>query len=153
MKYFSYSLFWHGLHRAVRARELYATAATYQYCFNFDSPTFNHHRRMFCGTDITEGVAHADDLGYLFYPTYAWKLNTNTKEYLTIQRMVGMWYAFAYNSNPKCDIMKRIVWGDVKSKGSFKWLDIANQLIFDDMPEDVQKKLKLWNSLYGDKLL
>lgn len=46
-------LFWHGLHRTILSRLQNAKdAATYVYRFNFDSPTFNHFKLLFCGKGI-----------------------------------------------------------------------------------------------------
>uniref|UniRef100_A0A1A9UDP4 Carboxylic ester hydrolase n=1 Tax=Glossina austeni TaxID=7395 RepID=A0A1A9UDP4_GLOAU len=104
LDYFSYHLFWHWLHRFVLARMKYAKKTpTYQYIFDFDSKDFNHHCDLYCGGDITEGVAHADDLSYLFYSFYSGRrLGEKSIEFLTIQRMVKIWATFVKTSNPNC---------------------------------------------------
>uniref|UniRef100_A0A1A9V9U0 Carboxylic ester hydrolase n=1 Tax=Glossina austeni TaxID=7395 RepID=A0A1A9V9U0_GLOAU len=151
LDYFSYRLFWHPFHRVIAARLKYASASTYQYCFDFDSPTFNHHRNMFCGKDITEGVAHADDLSYLFYSYYSRPLNNDSREYLTIQRLIKMWTTFAKNSNPNCVYVND--WEEVTTASIYKWLNIGSDLIFGDMPTGVKNKFQVWNNLYGENLI
>lgn len=132
---------------------MYATAPTYQYLFDFDSPTFNHHRKMFCGTDIEKGVAHADDLAYLFYSFYSWKLERDSKEFLTIQRMIDMWTSFAEKSNPNCEHIKDTEWKPLSEANVHQWLKISNDLQFEEMPQDFKHKLQIWNSLYGENLV
>ncbi|KAL9895599.1 esterase B1-like [Glossina fuscipes fuscipes] len=151
LDYFSYRLFWHGLHRFVLARMKYAKKTpTYQYVFDFDSKDFNHFRDLFCGGDITEGVAHADDLCYLFYSYFSGRrLDEKSAEFLTIQRMVKIFATFAKTSNPNCEYISN--WQDVASAGENKWLNIGNQLEFVDVPKKVQEKFQVWDNLYGQK--
>lgn len=130
-----------------------SSAPTYQYIFDFDSPTFNHHRKMFCGEDIKTGVAHADDLSYIWYAFYSWKLDKESREYLTINRMVKMWTNFAKTSNPNCEFTKNSTWITLKDSSSNHWLRIADELRFEKMPEEFKNKLDVWNSLYGNDLL
>ncbi|XP_075145140.1 esterase B1-like [Haematobia irritans] len=153
LDYCSFHSIWHGLHRLVISRQRYAKAHTYQYLFDFDSPTFNHHRKMFCGSDIEKGVAHADDLGYIFHSYHSWKLDRNTNEFLTIQRMVDMWTSFAKNSNPNCEHTKESEWKTLKETNANKWLRISNDLQFEEMSEEFNHKLDVWNGLYGEHLL
>lgn len=108
---------------------------------------------MFCGSDIETGVAHADDLAYLFYSFYSWKLEKDSMEYLTLRRMIQMWTHFAKTSNPNCEYTTESVWKTVTETSDIKWLRITNDLKFEEIDEDFREKLKIWNSLYGDKLL
>uniref|UniRef100_A0A1A9W1E7 carboxylesterase n=1 Tax=Glossina brevipalpis TaxID=37001 RepID=A0A1A9W1E7_9MUSC len=151
LDYYSYRMFWHGLHRFLLARLKYAKAPTYQYCFDFNSPIFNHHREILSGGDFTEGVAHGDDLSYLFYSYYSSKLDTYCQEYFMIRRMIKMWTAFAKTSNPNCEYI--CSWHDIKTAGVCKWMNIACELRFIEMPKQVIEKLKVWNDTYGDCLI
>uniref|UniRef100_A0A1A9ZUM0 carboxylesterase n=1 Tax=Glossina pallidipes TaxID=7398 RepID=A0A1A9ZUM0_GLOPL len=126
-------------------------APTYQYCFDFDSPIFNHHRELLSGGDFTEGVAHGDDLSYLFYSYYSCKLDKYCQEYFIIRRMIRMWTAFAKTSNPNCEYI--FSWHDIKTAGVCKWMSIACELRFIDMPKQIIEKIKVWNDIYGDCLL
>ncbi|XP_061395058.1 uncharacterized protein LOC133330663 [Musca vetustissima] len=155
MKYLDHCSFysiWHDLHRVIRSRKELATAPTYQYLFDFDSPTFNHHRKMFCGTDIEEGVAHADDLEYLFYAFYSWKLEKDSKEYLTIRRMIELWTQFAKTSNPNCQYTKNSEWKTITESDIKQWLRISNDIRFEEISKEFQNKLDVWNSLYDKDL-
>uniref|UniRef100_A0A1A9ZUL5 Carboxylic ester hydrolase n=1 Tax=Glossina pallidipes TaxID=7398 RepID=A0A1A9ZUL5_GLOPL len=97
---FSYKYFWHGIHRAVLARQRYATRAdTYLYRFDFDSKHFNIMRIIACGRKI-RGTCHADDLSYLFYNGGAKKLKYRSAEFKTIRRMVAILAQFAKCGDP-----------------------------------------------------
>ena len=103
------------------------------------------------------GVSHADDLSYLFYNVSAEKLSTETNEYKTIQRMIGMWTSFARNSNPNGDHMGSTVWDPVDSAQDFdliapKCLNISEQLEYISFPS--YNKLTVWDSFYSkDELI
>uniref|UniRef100_A0A1A9V9U3 carboxylesterase n=1 Tax=Glossina austeni TaxID=7395 RepID=A0A1A9V9U3_GLOAU len=151
LDYFSYRSFWHGMYRLLQARSKYGKASTYSYCFDFDSPTFNHHRTMYLGNGVCSGVAHGDDLSYLFYSCYSAVLETTAREYFMIKRMVGIWTTFAKNSNPNCAYICN--WDDINTSGLCKWMNIACEMRFIDIPADVQKKFKIWNKLYRSRLI
>uniref|UniRef100_A0A1A9W1E6 carboxylesterase n=1 Tax=Glossina brevipalpis TaxID=37001 RepID=A0A1A9W1E6_9MUSC len=151
LDYYSYRLFWHGLYRLLQARCKYGKAPTYLYRFDYDSPTFNHHRAMYLGTDSVRGVAHGDDLSYLFYSYYSSVLGTNVQEYFMIKRMIKIWTTFAKNSNPNCEYV--CTWDEIETSGLSKWMNIACELRFIDMPSDVQEKFQIWNNLYGSRLI
>ncbi|KAI9580767.1 esterase B1-like [Glossina fuscipes] len=151
LDYYSYRMIWHGLHRFLLARLKYAKAPTYQYCFDFDSPIFNHHRELLSGGDFTEGVAHGDDLSYLFYSYYSSKLDNYCQEYFIIRRMIRMWTAFAKTSNPNCEYI--CSWHDIKTAGVCKWMSIACELRFIDMPKQIIEKIKVWDDIYGDGIV
>ncbi|EDW14181.1 esterase B1 isoform X1 [Drosophila mojavensis] len=142
----SFKHFWHGIHRTVLARLAYAqNAPTYLYRFDFDSPTFNHFRIMNCGRH-ERGASHADDHFYLFYSIPASKLDKSSEEYCTIDRMIGMWTAFAANDTPQCPQLGSVQWDPVDCSCALKCLNISRQLQFIKLPES--KHLRLWDSFY-----
>lgn len=98
--------------------------------------------------DINKGVAHADDLSYIFYAYYSWKLEKDSKEYLTIQRMIKMWTNFARTSNPNCEYTKESEWKSVEESDANKWMRIGEELKFEEMPDEFKKKLHFWVGLY-----
>lgn len=124
----------------------YAKAPTYLYRFAFDSPTFNHHRKRFCGEDLKSGVAHADDIAYVWYGVYAWKLDKSSKEYKTIERMIGFITNFAKISNPNCEATKDISWLPLAPNEPNLALHIADEFKFEIIPE--HEKFIVWDSLY-----
>uniref|UniRef100_A0A0K8VMT6 carboxylesterase n=2 Tax=Bactrocera latifrons TaxID=174628 RepID=A0A0K8VMT6_BACLA len=147
----SHKMFWHGVHRIALARTKYATANTYLYRFDFDSPTFNHHRLRFCGDDCVKGAAHGDDLSYLFYLKESKKLEENTPEYATIQRMIGIWTSFAKLGNPNCPEIAPNVWLPIEKTNPDFGLNISQTLEVMQIPE--APKMKAWDSLYDMPLL
>lgn len=108
---------------------------------------------MFCGTDIEKGVAHADDLAYLFYSFYSWKLEKESQEYLTLRRMIELWVQFAKISNPNCQYTKDSEWKTISQSDLNQWLRISNDVRFEEIFKEFQHKLDVWNSLYGNDLL
>ncbi|XP_004518268.1 esterase B1 isoform X2 [Ceratitis capitata] len=148
---FSHKLFWHGLHRVALARTKYATANTYLYRFDFDSPTFNHHRLRFCGDDCVNGVAHGDDLSYLFYLKESSKLEKDSDEYLTIQRMISMWANFAKLADPNCPEIRPNIWRPIESANPDLGLNISHTVKVMQIPEAT--KMQTWDSLYEKNLL
>ncbi|XP_032583800.1 uncharacterized protein LOC6572615 [Drosophila mojavensis] len=151
LDYYSYRIFWHGFHRTLQARLAYATAPTYFYRFDFDSPDFNFYRKKFCGDDIKQGVAHADELSYLFRNAESWKLDKASAEYRTIQRMIDIWTSFAATSNPNCAATAHLDWQPAKQEQPQRVLNIGNELELIDLPE--YDKLLVWDSLYKKEQL
>ncbi|XP_017081852.2 esterase B1 [Drosophila eugracilis] len=138
--------FWHGIHRTVLARLSHApTTPTFLYRFDVDSPHFNHFRQVMCGKHI-RGVSHADDVSYLFYHILASKVEKSSMEYQTIQRLVGMWVAFARNDNPNCPQINPTTWEALDEGGPQMCLNIGKQLQFVVLPESKQNRI--WDKLY-----
>ncbi|KAI8129145.1 Esterase B1 [Lucilia cuprina] len=146
LDFYGFKAFWHGFHRSLLSRLAYAKAPTYLYRFAFDSPTFNHHRKRFCGDDLKTGVAHADDVSYLWYGFYAWKLDKSSKEYKTIERMIDICTSFAKTSNPNCASTKNITWLPLAYNEANLALNISDDLSFEIIPE--KEKFVVWDSLY-----
>ncbi|KAH8281095.1 hypothetical protein KR054_010647, partial [Drosophila jambulina] len=142
----SFKFFWHGMHRTILARQQYATGApTFLYRFDVDSPHFNHSRLLMCGKQM-RGVCHADDLSYLFFHVLATKLEKSTLEYQTIERMVGMWVAFARNSNPNCPEISPATWNALDGTETQMCLNIGSQVEFMELPES--KRNRYWDRFY-----
>uniref|UniRef100_A0A1L8EGG4 carboxylesterase n=1 Tax=Haematobia irritans TaxID=7368 RepID=A0A1L8EGG4_HAEIR len=143
----SYRSFWHSIHRSICARGEYAKGVpTYCYYFDFDSEFFNLFRTVVCGPSI-RGTAHADDLSYLFHGAVSGKVAADTKEFLCIQRMIGMWYNFALSSNPNCEEIQPANWKPIEDfSTAFKCLCINDDLEFKELP--IYDKLKIWDEFY-----
>ncbi|XP_016970629.1 esterase B1 [Drosophila rhopaloa] len=138
--------FWHDIHRTLLARLAYApSSSTYLYRFDMDSPHFNHYRILKCGRKV-RGVSHADDISYLFYGVLASKLDKKSPEYRTIERLVGMWTAFAATGDPNCEIIAPVKWDPLRPGGSELCLNIADGLEFIPLPES--KQFVVWDSFY-----
>ncbi|KAH8250292.1 hypothetical protein KR026_010217, partial [Drosophila bipectinata] len=151
LDYYSYKIFWHGFNRTLNARLAYAKAPTYFYRFDFDSPTFNFYRTKFCGDNIKTGVAHADDLSYLWRNAASWKLEKSSKEYQTIQRMIGIWTAFAASSNPNCPEIGEVIWKPSTKENPKLVLNISDEVKVIDLPE--YEKLQVWDGIYKPEQL
>ncbi|XP_002096649.3 esterase B1 [Drosophila yakuba] len=143
---YSYKIFWHGFNRTLNARLTYAKAPTYYYRFDFDSPNFNFYRAKFCGDKVKTGVAHADDLSYLFRNVGSWKLEKTSAEYRTIERMIGIWTAFAATSDPNCPEIGHLDWRPSTKDDSKRVINISSDVSIIDLPE--YEKIQIWDSFY-----
>ncbi|EDW77043.1 uncharacterized protein Dwil_GK22160 [Drosophila willistoni] len=138
--------FWHDIHRTLLARSAYAPATpTYLYRFDMDSPHYNHYRILKCGKKV-RGVCHADDISYMFYGFLSSKLDRNTPEYRTIERLIGMWTSFAATGDPNCEAIAPVKWDPLRPGGPELCLNIADGLEFIPLPES--KQFVVWDSFY-----
>lgn len=144
----SYKYFWHGIGRTIQSRIKYGTAPTYLYRFAFDSIDFNLVRILFCGKKV-RGTSHADDLPYIFFNGISKIASHNSKEYQTIQRMIGTITEFAVSGNPNNETLLPAKWEPVENDKPFKCLNIADDVTFIDLPEN--EKIEVWNSLYAGR--
>ncbi|XP_053969283.1 esterase B1-like [Anastrepha ludens] len=150
----AYRHFLNDMHRTLLSRVAYASdVPTYLYRFAFDSQHFNHYRILKCGKSV-RGTCHGDDLSYVFYNVSSVKLPPESGEFKTIQRMIGMWTAFAATSNPNCDEIASTQWQPVEAKdvelAQPKCLNIDEKVEFIRFPHE---KLKIWESLYTNDSL
>lgn len=148
-EYASYKVFWHPIMRTINSRLHSSSSPTYLYRFDFDSSTFNHQRRKYCG-DQLRGVAHIDDHSYIWYGDFAWKLDKHTAEFQTIERMIDILTTFAATSNPNCasvelNLPKGTQWMPLAKK-NIKCLNISERIKIMELPEI--NKLKVWDSVY-----
>lgn len=124
------------------------SAATYLYRFDYDSPKFNLYRRKYCGEHV-RGVAHADDISYLYYCKEAWELSKDSDDYRMIRRMISMWTSFARNSNPNCAEIEPTIWRPITSEQPFRVLNINTDIqMLPVLPNG--KKWSFWLRLYGE---
>ncbi|ALC39659.1 alpha-Est5 [Drosophila busckii] len=147
LDYYSFTMFWHGTFRSLNARLNYATAPTYFYRFAYDSPEFNLYRKKFCGDYIKQGVCHADDLSYIFGSFRGWKLDRASNEFRTIQRMIGIFTAFARNSSPNCPEIKHLNWQPAQRSQPQRVVNISDYVGIIALPE--YSKLMVWESMYN----
>lgn len=148
MQYSSYKVFWHPIVRTIKARINKREAPTYLYRFDFASSTFNHKKLQYCANDLP-GAAHVDDHSYIWYGDFAWKLDKDTAEFQTIDRMIDILTSFAARSNPNCPSiisdLKGAIWMPVTTR-NFNCLNISEKAKIKELPE--LTKLKVWDSIY-----
>ncbi|KAH8369270.1 hypothetical protein KR009_006100 [Drosophila setifemur] len=147
--YASYKVFWHPILRFLKSRLSVSRSPTYLYRFDFDSPTFNHQRLQYCG-DKLRGVAHVDDHSYLWFGEFSWKLDRNTTEFLTIERMIDILVSFASTANPNCPRVTEQLpstkeWKPLDSNSALECLNISDSIRLVELPE--LQKLKVWESV------
>ncbi|KAH8279023.1 hypothetical protein KR018_012577, partial [Drosophila ironensis] len=136
----------HSMERIILARMVYGKAPTYLYRFDFDSVDFNFYRIRFSGKE-SRGVAHVDELGYIFAIPATFKLDESRPEFTTIWRMVSMWASFAATSDPNSELTKPLVdWKPLNRFGTRMLLNINEELKFIPQPE--MPKLKFYDRLY-----
>ncbi|KAI8037451.1 hypothetical protein M5D96_009596 [Drosophila gunungcola] len=74
------------------------------------------------------------------------KLDKNTPEYRTIERLIGMWTSFATTGDPNCDIIAPVKWDPLRPGAPEHCLNIADGLEFMPLPES--KQFVVWDSFY-----
>ncbi|XP_052836587.1 esterase B1-like, partial [Drosophila gunungcola] len=136
----------HSLDRLVQSRTAYSRAPTYFYRFDFDSPDFNFYRIRYFGKE-QRGVAHVDELGYIYVIPATFKLDDSRPEFTVICRMVSMLVHFAATSDPNSPLTKPLVdWKPVNRSGTRMVLNISEELQFIPLPET--PKLRFYDHLF-----
>uniref|UniRef100_A0A1A9V9V1 Carboxylic ester hydrolase n=1 Tax=Glossina austeni TaxID=7395 RepID=A0A1A9V9V1_GLOAU len=154
MEIAGYSHFLFPMHRLLHIRFQHSTSApVYLYRFDFDTEELiTPYRIMRWGRGV-KGVAHADDLAFLFSNILARRMTKDSREYKTIERMIDIWTQFATTGNPyNSDIqgLEDIVWEPLnKNDNTYKCLNIGDELKFIDLPE--MENLKQWENLYENQ--
>lgn len=146
----NYYYFLFPTHRLLQLRFQHTTTPVYWYRFDFDSEILiNPYRIMRYGRNV-KGVAHADDLSYLFWNLLAKRMAKDSPEYSLIEKMVGIWVQFAKSGKPleQSTGDNTIQWESIK-KGdhTYNCLNIAKELQVMPLPEN--EKLLQWESLYA----
>ncbi|XP_064211368.1 uncharacterized protein LOC655784 [Tribolium castaneum] len=114
----------------------------YLYQMSVDS-SLNVMKRL---SNITApGVAHGDDIGYLFKTKVSPALNPGSLEEVSVRRFVRLWTNFARNGNPD-----EPQWKPVKTN-ELNYIDIGEKLSAKVNPEP--ERMKFWEELYKNKPL
>lgn len=136
----------YGVQRLITSRLTYSKAPTYRYRFAFDSPTFNHYRTLFCGNDLKNGVPHAEDLSYLWFSSFSWKLDSNTLEFKMIKTIVDIFTSFSQTSDPNCFALQPTKWKPLIPSDNYLALLIDEDIKFSEIPE--KDILSIWEKLF-----
>ncbi|XP_063709086.1 esterase B1-like [Culicoides brevitarsis] len=144
--------FLYGMTRTVRELLRHGNKNIHSYRFAFDG-AFNFYKK-FVGY-LGPGVAHGDELGYLFAaPSYMYvgvnMLDIARREMVTKNRMVKMWTNFAKYGNPTPRDFWPFytIWEPMKDK-KFSYLDISDDL---EMIEGVPNvdRVEFWDEVYHE---
>lgn len=139
------------MHRLLQLRFNHTSGTpVYLYRFDLDSEDLiNPYRIMRYGRGV-KGVSHTDELSYLFWTILAKRMPKESREYKTIERMIGIWTQFATTGNPyssEIEGMDNLSWDPIKkSDDVYKCLNISDELKVMDLPE--MEKIKQWEALY-----
>ncbi|XP_073820616.1 esterase B1-like [Musca autumnalis] len=154
MELCSFVYFLFPMHRFLQLRFNHTTGSPiYMYRFDFDSEDLiNPYRIMRFGRGV-KGVSHADELTYLFWNILAKRMPKDSREYKTIERMVGIWTEFATNGKPYSNEipgMENLTLDPLKKSDEvYKCLNIGDELKVIDLPE--MEKIKQWESMFEKK--
>lgn len=139
--------FWHGLYRVILSRNAHATGKTYLFYFDVDAELNLFKAMKKCQN--FKGACHADDLFYLFHTAYHQPPPSESKEFATIQRMVGMFTSFAINGSPNCTELPDLFIKPQDGSTPMKCINITeNAVIESSLP--CEENLKVWNSIYDE---
>lgn len=143
-------MFWHPAQRTVLSRQKYATAPTYLYVFDFDSPNYGLIKTL--SSINLPGVSHGDDLGYLFLNMALPETQPDSPERKVIQKFIALWTQFARNGDPNCEAIAPVKWEPVESNETpHRTLIINLEPSFKENP--FAKILKFWDGLYDENKL
>ncbi|RZC42621.1 COesterase and/or Abhydrolase 3 domain containing protein, partial [Asbolus verrucosus] len=92
------------------------------------------------------GVAHGDELGYLFKSNISPKLKSGSIEYISVMRFVKFWTSFAKYGDPNPNDNSNSVKWEPAKKDEFNFIDIGKQLITGVNPE--HKPMEFWNEIF-----
>lgn len=102
-------------------------------------------------TKQVPGVAHADDLTYLFTTFFTPKITKGSQEDLYIQKLVKLWTNFAKFGNPTPELdekLDRAIWKPV-SNGSVDAYCVIDKVI--EMKDNEEKdRVDFWHKVYED---
>lgn len=95
------------------------------------------------------GVAHADDLFYLFTTFFSPKIAKGSEEDICIQKFVKLWTNFAKFGNPTPEIddtFSKVTWCAVKGANLEPILDINKELTLSENLEN--ERVAFWDQLH-----
>lgn len=99
--------------------------------------------------DKYRGACHADDLFYIFTTHYHEPPKLNSKEFKTIERMVGIFTSFAIAGDPNCKEISHLKINPCDEANAFRCINITeNDVTEIEYPE--LSKLKAWDSVYEE---
>ncbi|XP_073837894.1 esterase B1-like [Musca autumnalis] len=154
----TFAYYWHPIQKVIEARLKYARKTpTFLYRFDFHSDKLINPFRLMRSPDteeqqyhVNDGVAHTDELAFLFSSVLAKPMDRQSREYACLRRMISLWTQFAETGNPNSAKMPDIKWRSLHHRHTndetYKCLNIDDDLTFIDLPE--MEKLKVWNSIY-----
>lgn len=141
--------FWHGIHRTLVTRNSFTDSGpTYLCRFDVDLAG-NYSKAFFAGRNFNlKGACHADDCSYLFKNAISRNgMDSTSKEFVTMDRMVSIWTSFAINGHPTVDSIKfDDSWEPISPNQPFKCLNIGDELEFIDLPE--AERMGVWDAIY-----
>lgn len=96
------------------------------------------------------GACHADDIFYLFTTNYHAPPDRDSREFKTIQRMVGIFTSFAITGNPNCEEVPNLTINPCGGgTDSLKCVNVTENGVTEiELPE--MNRLKVWDSVYDE---
>ncbi|XP_060648967.1 esterase B1-like [Drosophila nasuta] len=141
----SHREFWHPIYRTALSRQQHASAPTYVYLFDYDSPRCNVVRNVYCGKRV-RGVCHGDDVYYLFNSFLVDQSTVGSPEHKVFMNMIDIWTSFAANSDPNCESTKFFKVDPLGNNRDIEILNISSITSITRLPYLWQ--VQLWNSFY-----
>lgn len=132
----------------IQSRAKYSSANTYLFRFDVDAEL-----NMFKASKKAQqyrGACHADDLFYLFTTDYHPPPSSDSREFKTIERMIGIFTSFARTGNPNCAEVSNLKIipcnGDTSE---LKCVNITENNVTEmELPEI--NRMKVWDSVYAE---
>ncbi|KAJ6635997.1 Esterase B1 [Pseudolycoriella hygida] len=142
---------WMAMQRFIHSRQnIHNAGRTFFYRFSLDSPTQNHYRIRWFGPE-KRGVAHADELCYIWKNGRGDVPHCDSIEFISIKRFTSVLTSFAITGDPNSNALDfetySIVWEPVNTP-PYKGLIIDKTLEFNVLEQS--ERLKLLESLYEE---
>ncbi|XP_015609913.1 esterase FE4 [Cephus cinctus] len=141
--------FTYGTAFSLKIMATYMKSPIYNYLFTYDGQL--GFFKKFFRINMTSGVAHADETGYMFYPAaLGITPEIGSTEEKMVYAMTRMWTDFAKYGNPTPCLSENVttIWDEMTIDGNY--LDInpdsfMDQNVFND-------RVKLWASIFKNVL-
>lgn len=137
--------FWHGMYRVIHSRKAFAEGKTFLFRFDVDAE-LNMFKALKNSCQY-KGACHADDLFYLFNTVYHEPPSSDSKEFATIKKMVGMFTSFATDGNPNCEEVSHLKIEAQNRSTPTKCINITESDVT-EIPLPEEGNLKVWDSIY-----
>lgn len=139
--------FWHGLSRVIQSRNAQSSGKTYLMRFDVDAE-LNIFKALKKAQKY-KGASHADDLFYLFTTKYHDMPAADSKEFMTIRRMVGIFTSFAISGDPNCEEVGHLTIKPFDGSKEWKCINITeNEVAEVTLPNS--ENIEVWNSIYEE---
>ncbi|GAB0098661.1 Carboxylic ester hydrolase [Sergentomyia squamirostris] len=149
--------YWYSVYKVIVGRlkypEVGVRGSTWLYRFSFESEERAKHRILPPWISGDPGVAHVDDMLYLYSNGLPYGLpKSGTAEFEIMQLMVEIYTSFITNGDPNNDELLKVMgkWKPISCSFPLYGLKIDNPPMMIDLPE--KERIMFWDAIYKDAM-